>query len=85
MTKIEEFSLPTTAHHDEDGNHVPPYIKEWRRAADVSNSATYDPDRTIRGSEVERDQRQKAQFQAHLEEHRRRGEPAIVIEDIAGH
>jgi hypothetical protein len=81
MTAIEGFNLPTTAHHDEDGNHAPPYISEWRSAADP-NSPNYDPDRSVRGSEVERDQRQKAQFQAHLEEHRRRGELAIVTEDI---
>lgn len=81
MTALEGFPLPATAKHDEDGNHVPPYIPEWRRAA-TPGTYSYDPNRTVRGSEVERDQRQKRVFHEHLEEHRRRGEPAIVVEEI---
>jgi hypothetical protein len=66
--------LPPTAAHDEHGNHIPPHIPAWRR-----NPGT---GRTVKGSEVERDQRQKAQFAAHLEEHRQSGEPADVVEEI---
>lgn len=79
MCTIEGFPLPPTAQHDEQGRHVTPYIREWREAADPTSPA-YDPDRPVRGSEIERDQRQKAQFAAHLAEHRRRGEPAEVVE-----
>jgi hypothetical protein len=75
MTHLEGFPLPATAKHDEDGHHIAPYIREWRRAADPA-SPHYDPERTVRGSEVERDQRQRAQFHEHLEEHRRRAESA---------
>jgi hypothetical protein len=74
MTALEEFPLPATAKHDEHGNHIPPHIPEWRRAAGT--------DRVMKGSEVERNQRQKAQFEEHLAEHRRRGEPAIVVENV---
>lgn len=73
MTRIEGFPLPATARHDEDGNHIPPHIPEWRRTAGS--------DRVVRGSEVERDQRQKAAFAAHLKEHMRRGEPFGVVEE----
>lgn len=72
MTILDSNPLPSTARHDENGNHIPPHIPEWRAAAGS--------DRVVRGSEVERDQRQKALFAAHLEEHRRRGESAEVIE-----
>ncbi|MBD0733994.1 hypothetical protein [Streptomyces sp. CBMA29] len=82
MTTLEGFPLPVTAKHDADGNHVPPFIPEWHRAADPS-SAAYDPNRVVRGSEVERDQNQKQVFHDHLEEHRRRGEPAVVVEGDA--
>lgn len=80
MSVIEDHPLPTTARHDGNGNHVPPYIQAWRAAADPE-SPQYDPNRVVRGSEVERDQRQKRLFHEHLEEHRRRGEPAKIIED----
>ncbi len=72
MTHLEGVPLPATSRHDENGNHSPPHIPEWRRAAGT--------DRVVKGSEVERDQRQKAQFEAHLAEHRRLGQPAIVVE-----
>lgn len=81
MTTLDGYPLPTTARHDEDGNHIPPFIPEWRTAADPKSCA-YDPNRAVRGREVERDQRQKALFHDHLEEHRRRGESATTIEDI---
>lgn len=71
MAEIDGFPLPATAYHDRDGNHVPPHIPEWRRAAGTM--------RTPLGREIERDQRQKELFAAHLAEHRRRGEPDIVI------
>jgi hypothetical protein len=80
MSALEGFPLPVTARHDENGNHIPPYIKEWREAADP-DSPRHDPERGIRGSEVERDQKQQLQFHEHLKEHRRRGEPAVVIEN----
>lgn len=83
MTAIDRYPLPSTAKHDEHGNHIPPHIPEWRRAADPKTYG-YDPNRVVRGREVERDQRQRAAFAAHLEEHRRRGEPAITVEDIPG-
>lgn len=74
MTAIEGFPLPKTAKHDEEGNHLRPYIREWVRAAGT--------DRAILGREVESDQRQQAVFNEHLMEHRRRDEPAIVIERL---
>lgn len=77
MSSINGFPLPATARHDEHGNHIPPHISNWRRSRGAG--------RIVKGSEVERDQRQKAAFAAHLEEHRRRGEPAIVIEEITEH
>jgi hypothetical protein len=80
MTHLEGFPLPVTARHDEHGNHIPPHIPEWLAAADPA-SPYYDPMRAVRGSEVERDQRQKAAFHTHLAEHRRRGEPAAVNEN----
>lgn len=73
MSELDGFRLPPTAKHDENGDHIPPHIPEWRRAAGT--------DRTVRGSEVERDQRNKAMFRDHLAEHRRRGESAVVIEE----
>jgi hypothetical protein len=73
MTHLEGFPLPVTARHDENGNHIPPHISEWRR-----NPGAH----AVKGSEVETDQRRKAAFAAHLEEHRRRSEPAVVIEDL---
>lgn len=72
MTHIEGFHLPFLARHDEHGNHIPPHIPEWRR-----NPGAH----AVRGSEVERDQRQKAAFEAHLAEHRRRGESDTVVEE----
>jgi hypothetical protein len=81
MTALEGFPLPATAKHDENGNHVRPYIPEWRRAAEPTTYG-YDPNRAIRGREVERDQSQQRVFHEHLEEHRRRDEPAIVVENI---
>lgn len=79
MTAIEGSPLPPTARHDADGNHIPPHIPEWRAAA-TPGAPGYDPDRTVRGREVERDQKQRAAFLAHLEDHRRRGEPAVTVE-----
>lgn len=73
MTAIEGFPLPVTAKHDEGGNHVPPYIKEWRH-----NPGHH----AVLGSQVETNERRQRVFHEHLEEHRRRGEPAIVVEDI---
>jgi hypothetical protein len=73
VTTLDSHPLPQTARHDEKGDHIPPHIPEWRRAAGS--------DRVVRGSEVERNQRQKAAFAAHLAEHRRRGEPAVVVEE----
>lgn len=81
MTHLEGFPLPATSKHDEYGNHIPPHIPEWRRAAD-SQTYGYDPNRVIRGREVERNQRQKAAFEAHLTEHVRRSEPAVVVGDL---
>lgn len=74
MTTLEGFPLPNTAEHDEDGNHIPPYIREWVRTAGT--------DRVVKGSEVERDQQQKAVFAAHIQEHRRRNEPEITVERL---
>lgn len=74
MTHLEGFPLPATARHDEHGNHIPPHIPEWRRAAGT--------DRVVTGSEVERNERQQAAFAAHLAEHRRRGESDAVTEEI---
>ena len=79
MSELEGFPLPATAHHDEDGNHHPPFIQEWRDAADRHHPA-YDPDRVARGGEIRNDQRQKVTFAVHLAEHRRRGEDATVID-----
>lgn len=73
MTTLEGFPLPPTARHDEHGNHVTPYIAEWRRNPGAG---------MITGRLVEHDQAQKAQFAEHLAEHRRRGEPAVVIENL---
>lgn len=81
MTHLEGFPLPATARHDGNGDHVRPHIPEWRDAADPDHYA-YDPNRVVRGREVERDQRQKAMFAAHLTEHRRRGQPANTVEEI---
>lgn len=75
MSVIDGFPLPRTAGHDEHGHHIPPHIETWRKAAQEG-----DTDRVVLGSEVARDQRNKAMFAAHLEEHRRRGEPTIVVE-----
>lgn len=73
--------LPATSYHDEHGNHTPPYMTEWRNAADPQHPA-YDPNRVVRGTEVSRFEGKKALFAEHLEEHRRKGEPAIVVEEI---
>jgi hypothetical protein len=73
MTMIEGFPLPATARHDANGNHIPPHIPAWHRTPGAH---------TVKGSEVEADQRMKAQFAAHLAEHRRRGESAVVVERI---
>lgn len=73
MTHLEGFPLPATASHDENGDHIRPHIPAWRR-----NPGAH----TVKGSEVERDQARRAEFAAHLDEHRRRGEPANVIEEI---
>jgi len=81
MTHLEHFPLPATARHDENGNHIPPHICEWERAADPTNPYAYDPNRVPRGSEVERDQRQKTVFEAHLDAHRHLGEPARVLDE----
>lgn len=70
MTYLEGFPLPATARHDEDGAHIPPHIPAWRRNRGVH---------TVTGREIEADQRRKAQFAAHLEEHRRRGEPVVIL------
>lgn len=78
MSHLPSHPLPA-AWHDEDGDHVRPTIPEWVRAADPKSS-DYDPNRAVRGSEVERDQRQKALFASHLEEHHRRGEPDRIKE-----
>lgn len=72
MTHLDSHPLPATSFHDDEGNHVPPHIPAWRR-----NPGAH----TVKGSEVERDQAQRAAFAAHLEEHRRRGETATVIEE----
>lgn len=79
MSTLEGFPLPVTAHHDEDGNHHPPYIPAWRNAAD-RHHPDYDPQRIVSGREVERDEQQKAVFASHLAEHRRRGENPAVID-----
>lgn len=71
MSGLEGFPLPPTSGHDDQGRHIVPHIREWRRAAGS--------DRPVRGSEVERNQRYLTQFYAHLGEHRRRGEPVEVI------
>ncbi|MBD3004623.1 hypothetical protein [Streptomyces sp. 5-10] len=81
MGALEDFPLPSTAQHDEHGNHIPPYIIEWRMAADPTSYA-YDPNRVARGREVERNDRQQRRFREHLEEHERRGEPAEVVEEF---
>lgn len=82
MTHIDGYPLPATARHDEHGNHIPPHIPEWRRAADSANPHTYDPNRVVKGSEIETDQRRRAAFAAHLAEHRRRGESTVVVEEF---
>jgi hypothetical protein len=74
MTHLDSHPLPPSSFHDTDGSHAPPHIPEWRMYAGT--------DRTPTGSEIERDQRQKAAFAAHLEEHRRRGEAPTVVEEI---
>lgn len=79
MSALEDFPLPAMARHDKDGNHHPPYIPEWRDAADPQSPA-YEPNRVARGYEIERDQQHKAVFAAHLAEHRRRGENPVVID-----
>jgi hypothetical protein len=79
VSALEGFPLPPTARHDESGNHIPPHIPEWREASDPS-SPQYNPDRPVFGREVERNERNQAAFHAHLEEHRRRGERAVVKE-----
>ena len=71
MTSLEGFPLPATSGHDEHGNHIRPTIPAWRRSPGAH---------TVKGSEVERDQRQRAAFQAHLDEHARRGEPTGIVE-----
>lgn len=81
MTHLEGFPLPTTARHDEDGDHIPPHIPEWRNAADPDHPH-YDPMRVVRAFEIVRDQDGKNQLAAHLEEHRRRGERARITEGI---
>lgn len=73
MTHIEEVPLPRTAQHDAMGNHLPPHIPYWRK-----NPGAH----TVKGSEVELDQTRRAQFAAHLAEHRRKGEPAIVVGEV---
>lgn len=73
--------LPATARHDADGNHIPPYIPEWRNAA-TPGHPSYNPNRVARGSEVERDEIQKRAFAAHLAAHRQLGQPANIIEEI---
>lgn len=73
MTHIEDFPLPATSRHDENGAHVPPHISAWRRSPGAH---------TVKGSEVYRDQQRRAMFATHLEEHRRRGESATVNEEI---
>ncbi len=70
MSGLDGFPLPPTSGHNPQGRHIVPHIREWRRTAGS--------DRAVRGSEVERNQRQLSQFYAHLEEHRRRGEPVEV-------
>jgi hypothetical protein len=40
----------------------------------------YDPNRVARGAEVERDQRQKAKFYAHIQEHVNRGDNPQIEE-----
>lgn len=75
MSFIAGYPLPPTSGHDEHGHHIPPHIPEWRKAAQEG-----DTDRVVRGSEVARDQRNKALFDAHLAEHRRRGEPADIVQ-----
>lgn len=67
MTNLSSRPLPPTARHDADGNHVPP---PWPGGSSG----------VVKGSLVEMDQRRKAQFEAHLAEHRRKGEPAVVKE-----
>jgi hypothetical protein len=73
VSDLEGFPLPPTARHDEHGNHIPPHIPEWRAAAGT--------DRVVRGSEVERNERHHKAFSEHLNEHRRRGESALVAPD----
>lgn len=80
MTHLDSHPLPVTSRHLEDGSHVPPHMEIWRLAADPS-SKHYDPDRIMTGAEIEADQNRKAAFAAHLAEHRRRGEPAVVAEE----
>lgn len=76
MTAIEDFPLPATSRHDENGNHIPPHIPNWRR-----NQGT---DRTVLGSEVKANERRQAVFAAHLREHLRRGESAGVVNEFNG-
>lgn len=78
MTHLEGFPLPATSSHDKHGRHVPPHIPEWRRAA-TPGTYGYDPNRVVRGREIERDQRQKAAYSRHMAEHRSRGESADEV------
>lgn len=82
MTHLDSHPLPITSRHLEDGSHVPPHMEIWRLAADPS-SKHYDPNRIALSTEITADQDRKARFAAHLEEHRRRGEPAVVTEESA--
>ncbi len=71
MTILPGFPLPATSSHDEHGNHIRPVIPAWRRSPGAH---------TVKGSEVEADQRRKAAFAVHLAEHRRLGQPSTVVD-----
>jgi hypothetical protein len=78
MSHLDSHPIPASW-HDADGNHVRPTIHEWVLAADPT-SLCYDPNRVARGAEVERDQRQKAKFYAHIQEHVNRGDNPQIEE-----
>jgi hypothetical protein len=72
MSHLDSHPIPASW-HDADGNHIVPRIRDWVIASDP-DSPHYNPNRVVRGSEVERDQQQKALFYAHIRAHVDRGD-----------
>lgn len=78
MTHLDSHPIPADWHAD-NGYHITPQIKAWVEAADPA-SPRYDPDRAVRGYEVEADQEQKRRFYAHIQEHINRGDDPKITE-----